>query len=70
MAGMKQLGLKLPKPKVKTSARSIFKSSSLRSPGRTYKKSSLDGDPMKFGVFGYDINMTSPVLISKGKRIV
>lgn len=69
MAGMKQLGMKTPKPKTKSTALKFGRPPKLPTLKSTsYKK--LENDPMKFGNFGYDTNMSSPSIIARGKRVV
>jgi hypothetical protein len=59
MAGLRQLGFMRPRPKAKASGPKMLGTTPLPRPtgGKAYKKPSIDGDPMKFGAFGYDLNM-------------
>jgi hypothetical protein len=56
MASARKLSIRIPKPKAKASALRLFP----RAPTVNSKKSALQDDPMKYGNFGFDINMQGP----------
>lgn len=75
MANQRKLSIRVPMPKAKASGLRLFprapqapKPPGLSKPGKFYKKDQLQQDPMKFGNFGFDLNMQAPSIVQRGSK--
>jgi hypothetical protein len=58
-------GVAIPKPRAKAKGLALFGGASNL---RSAKKTALQEDPMKFGNFGFDLNMQGPAITEWGRR--